>query len=54
MLPKLDTFVFLTNEGPNMDKKDEHWSMIKHGGDGACKGNKNGVSSGVFNTLKPP
>ena len=26
LLPKLDTFVLLTNEGPSMDKKDEHWS----------------------------
>ena len=24
MLPKLDTFILLTNEGPSMDKKDEH------------------------------
>ena len=24
MLPKLDTFVLLTNEGPSLDKKDEH------------------------------
>ena len=24
MLPKLDTFVLLTNEGPVMDKRDEH------------------------------
>ena len=25
MLPKLDTFVLLTNEGPSLEK-DEHWS----------------------------
>src|SRR3954463_11195590 len=31
MLPKLDTFVLLMNEGPSMDKKDGHWSGIKHG-----------------------
>ena len=24
MLPKLDTFVLLTDEGPGMDKRDEH------------------------------
>ena len=24
MLPKLDTFVLITNEGPSLDKKDEH------------------------------
>lgn len=35
MLPKLDTFVLLTNEGPSMDKRDEHWSGIKHGEEGA-------------------
>ena len=28
MLPKLDTFVLLMNEGPSMDKKDGHWSGI--------------------------
>ena len=47
MLPKLDTFVLLANEGPSMDKKDEPWSKFKHGDDGMRKGNKNGVSSGV-------
>src|SRR3954469_463925 len=30
MLPNIDIFLFLTNEGPSMDKKDEHWSMFKH------------------------
>ena len=34
MLPKLDTFVLLLNEGPSMDKKDGHWSGINHGGEG--------------------
>ena len=29
MLPKLDTFVLITNEGPSMDKR------IKHGDEGA-------------------
>ena len=50
MLPKLDTFVLLRNEGPSMDKRDEHWSMIKHGDEGT---NTNGVSSGDYRTLKP-
>ena len=54
MLPKLDTFVLLTNEGPSMNKNIVHWSMIKHGEDGARKENKNGVSGGVCNTLDPP
>ena len=54
MLPKLDAFVLLTNEGPSLDKKDEHWSKIKHGDDSMRKGNKNGVTSDDFRTLKPP
>ena len=54
MLPKLDTFVLLTNEVPGMDKRDEHCSKNKHGVDGMRKGNKNGVTSDDFRTLKPP
>ena len=53
MLPKLDTFVLLTNKGPSLEK-DEHWSKNKHGDDGMRKGNKNGVTSDDFRTLKPP
>ena len=54
MLPKLDTFVLLTIEGHSLDKKDEPWSKFKHGDDGMRKGNKNGVTSDDFKTLKPP
>ena len=54
MMPKLDTFVLLTNEGPSLDKKDEHWSKIKHDDGGMCKGNKNGVTSDDLSTLKTP
>ena len=53
MLPKLDTFVLLTNEGPRLDKKDEPWRKFKHGDDGMRKGIKNGVTSDDFRTLKP-
>jgi hypothetical protein len=53
MLPKLDTFVLFRNEAPSMDKRDEHWSMIKHRDEGAHEGNKSRVSSGDFSTLKP-
>ena len=53
MLPKLDTFVLLTNEGPSLDKKDEPWGKIKHGDDGMCKGIKNRVTTNDFRTLKP-
>jgi len=54
MLPNLDTFVFLTIEGPSTDKKDGHWSTVNHGDEGACEENKNGGSSGDFRNLKPP
>ena len=54
MLPKLHTFVLLTNEGSRMDKRDEHWSKTKHGDDDMRKGNKNRVTSDDFRTLKPP
>ena len=54
MLLKLDTFVLLTNEGPRLDKKDEPWNKFKRGDDGMRKGNKNGVTSDDFRTLKPP
>ena len=54
MLPKLDTFVLLTNEWPSFYKKDQHWIKIKHGDDGMRKGNKNGVTRDDFRTLKPP
>src|SRR3954470_7543623 len=30
ILTNVDIFMLLTNEGPSMDKKDEHWSMFKH------------------------
>ena len=54
MLPNFDTFLLLTAEGPSMDKKVEHWSMVKHREEGVREENKNGGSSGDFRTLKPP
>jgi hypothetical protein len=54
MLPKLDTFVLITNEGPSIDKRDEHWSRIKHGDKGAREMIQDGVSSAYLSTLKPP
>ena len=54
MLPKWETVVLLANEGTSLDKKDEPWSKFKHGDDGMRKGNKNGVTSDGFRTLKPP
>ena len=52
MLPKLDTFVLLTNEGPSFEQ-DEHWSKNKHGDDGMRMWDKNRVTSDDFRTLKP-
>ena len=37
MLPNLDTFVLLAIEGPSTDNNVEHWSMVKHGDEGASK-----------------
>ena len=54
MLPKLDTFVLLKNEGPSLDKKDEPWSKFKHGDDGMRNGNKSRVTSDDSKTLKQP
>ena len=54
MMPKLDTFVLLTNEGPSLDKTNEPCRKFKHGDDGMRKGNKNGVTSDDSRTLKPP
>ena len=54
MLPNLDTFVLPAIEGTNTDKKDEHWSIVKHGDKGVREENNNGGSSGDFRTLKPP
>jgi hypothetical protein len=31
MLPKSDMFVSLSNDGPSMNERDKHWSMIVHG-----------------------
>ena len=53
MVPKLDTFILLTNEGSSLEN-DEHRRKNKHGDHGMCKANKNGVASDDFRTLKPP
>ena len=51
MLPKSNVFMLLRNDGPSMDERDTHWSMMVHDelvkiGDDA--------TSGDFRTLKPP
>ena len=44
----------LNNFEEAMEKRDEHWSKTRPGDDGMCKGNKNGVTSDDFRTLKTP
>ena len=46
MLPKLDVFVSLRNDGPSMDARDKLWSMYVEG-HGAC-------TNGDYRHLKPP
>ena len=31
ILPKIDMFVTLRNNGPSQEEKDKHWSMMVHG-----------------------
>ena len=34
------------HEGPGMDKREKHWSMIKHGGGSKHTNNEDGAASG--------
>jgi hypothetical protein len=54
MLPKSDMFVTLRNDGPSMDERDKHWSMIVHGDGSKCLRMEEDAKSGDFRTLKPP
>ena len=48
-------FVTLRNDGPSMDERDKHWSMIMHGDDGSNRVRiQDDVASEDFRTLKPP
>lgn len=40
--------------GPSLDKKDEHWSMIKHGDEGGHIGDDKGVPGEDSTTLRLP
>jgi hypothetical protein len=35
MLPKSDVFMLLRNDGPSMNERDKHWSVIMQGDDGS-------------------
>jgi hypothetical protein len=54
MLPKSDMFVTLRNDGPIMDERDKHWSMIVHGDGSKRLRIEEDATSGDFRTLKPP
>jgi hypothetical protein len=54
MLPKSDMFVTLRNDGPSMDERDKHWSMITHGDGSKRLRIEEDATSGDFRTLKPP
>jgi hypothetical protein len=54
MLPISDVFVSLRNEGPSMDERDKHWSMVMHEDGSKLVGIEDDATSGDFRTLKPP
>jgi hypothetical protein len=54
MLPKSDVFVTLRNDGPSMDERGKHWSMIMHGDGSKHVRIKEDATSGDFRILKPP
>jgi hypothetical protein len=54
MLPKSDMFVTLWNDGPSMDERDKHWSMIVHGDGSKRLRIEKDATTGDFRTLKPP
>jgi hypothetical protein len=54
MLPKSDMFVTLRNDGPSMDERNKHWSMIVHRDGSKRLRIEEDATSGDFRTLKPP
>jgi hypothetical protein len=54
MLSKSDVFVTLRNDGPSMDERDKHRSMIMHGFGSKRLRIEEDATSGDFRTLKPP
>jgi hypothetical protein len=55
MLPKSNVFMLLRNDGPSMDERDKHSSMIMHGDDGSNHVRiQDDATSEDFRTLKPP
>jgi hypothetical protein len=54
MLPKSVMFVTLRNDGPSMDERDKHWTMIVHGDGSKRLRMEEDATRGDFRTLKPP
>jgi hypothetical protein len=54
MVPKSDMFVTLRNDGPSMDERDKHWSMIVHEDGSKRLRTEEDVTSGDVITSKPP
>jgi hypothetical protein len=54
MMSKSDMFITLRNDGPSMDERDKHWSMIVHGDGSNRLSIEEDATSGDFRTLKPP
>jgi hypothetical protein len=54
MLPKSDVFFILRNDGPSMEERDKHWSMIMHGDSSKHMRIEEDVTTRDFKTLKPP
>jgi hypothetical protein len=54
MLSKSDMFVTLRNDGPSMDERENHWSMIVHGDGSKRLRIEEDAISGDFRILKPP
>jgi hypothetical protein len=52
--PTSDMFVTVRNDGPSMDERDKHWSVIVHGDGSKCLRIEADVTGGDFRTLKSP
>jgi hypothetical protein len=54
MLPKSDVFVTLRDDGPSMDERDKHWSMIMQGDGSKRLRIEEDATCGDYRILKPP
>ena len=55
MLPKVDVFVTLRNDGPSMNERDKIWSLYAHrDGRRSAHGGDVDATEGDFKTSKPP